>query len=114
MKSFELKGIWWLPGNEAYHITGILKFNPEDGAYLELMGQLSDYDKLEANIILGKTSDGKDITLYKCFEVRNTFYSSEFYMTVVFANIIFEGVYFNREEDIKFKQLFWHYSNLDE
>ena len=78
MGNFELKGIWWLPDNKENYITGILKFNPEDGAYLELMGQLSGYDELEANIILGKTSDGKDITLYKCFEVRKTFNSSDF------------------------------------
>ena len=78
MGNFELKGIWWLPDNKENYIMGILKFNPEDGAYLELMGQLSGYDELEANIILGKTSDGKDITLYKCFEVRKTFNSSGF------------------------------------
>ncbi len=109
-----MKGIWWLPDNKENYITGILKFNPEDGAYLELMGQLSGYDELEANIILGKTSDGKDITLYKCFEVRKIFNSSGFPMTVVFSNIIFEGVHFNTEEDIRFKELSCHYSNLDE
>jgi hypothetical protein len=114
MKSFESKGIWWLPDNKESYITGILKFNPEDGAYLELMGQLSGYEELEANIILGKTSDGKNITLYKCFEVIKTFNSSGFPTTVVFANITFEGVHFNTEEDIKFKELSCHYSNLDE
>ncbi len=31
MKSFETKGVWWLPGREEHRITGILKFNPEDG-----------------------------------------------------------------------------------
>lgn len=114
MKNFESKGIWWLPDNEENYITGILKFNPEDGAYLELMGQLSGYDELEANIILGKTSDGKNITLYKCFEVIKTFNSSGFPTTVVFANITFEGVHFNTVDDIKFKELSCNYSNLDE
>lgn len=114
MKNFELKGIWWLPGNRENHIIGILKFNPEDGAYLELIGQLLGYDEVETNIILGKTSDGKDITLYKCFKARKTFSSGGFSMAVVYANIIFEGVHFNTEEDIRFKELSCHYSNLDE
>ena len=34
-------------------------------------------------------------------------------MTVVFSNIIFEGVHFNTEEDICLMKL-CHYSNLDE
>jgi hypothetical protein len=114
MKSFEWKGIWWLPDNEESGVTGILRFNPEDGAYLELIGQLFGYEKFEANIILGKTSDGKNITLYKCFEVIKTFNSSGFPTTVVFANITFEGVHFNTEENIKFKEISCHYSNLDE
>jgi hypothetical protein len=35
-------------------------------------------------------------------------------MTVVYANITFEGVHFNVKEDIRFKELSCHYSNLDE
>lgn len=114
MKDLELKGIWWLPDSEENAISGILNFNSEDGAYLELMGQLSAYEMLETTIILGKTANGDDITLYKCFEVKKNYSSNTFPTTLVFANIIFRGVHFNAEEDIRFNELSCHYSNLDE
>lgn len=114
MEKFELKGVWWLPENDENYIHGILKFDPEDGAYLELMGQLIDHKTNEADIILGRSANGKNITLYKCFDLQKTFVSFGFPTTTIFANMIFEGVHFNREEDIIFNELSCHYSNLDE
>ncbi|SHI08949.1 HEPN domain-containing protein, partial [Clostridium grantii] len=105
---------WWLPENIENNISGILKFNINDGANLELIGELVEDDELEVNIILGKTADGKDITLYKCFETNRVFNSNGFITTVIFANIIFEGVHFNNDADIKFNEISYHYSNLDE
>lgn len=114
MEEFELKGIWWLPNNENNYIHGILRFIPEDGAYLELMDQLLDYKTYEVDIILGRSADGKNITLYKCFELKKTLISSGFLTSKVFANIVFKGVHFEKEEDIIFTELSCHYSNLDE
>ncbi|MGV2803410.1 hypothetical protein GNF85_06905 [Clostridium perfringens] len=112
MNNIEYKGVWWLPGNSKNYIIGILSFNSDEGVYLELIGQLDSYDKY--NIILGRTSDGRKITLYKCFEVNKTHNSNGFVTTRVFANIIFEGVHFNSDDDIKFSEISCHYSNLDE
>lgn len=114
MKEIEYKGIWWLPGNEENYISGILKFNSDEGAHLELIGQLAGYENLETDIIIGKTSNGTNITLYKCFEINKTFSSNGFPTTIIFANMIFEGVQFNSEEDIKFNEVSCHFSNLDE
>lgn len=114
MKEIEYKGIWWLAGNEENYISGILKFNSDEGAHLELIGQLSGYDNLEADIILGKTPNGTNITLFRCFEINKTFSSNGFPTTIVFANVVFEGVHFNSEKDIKFNEISCHYSNLDE
>lgn len=114
MEKFEFAGIWWVPNNYENYIHGILKFNSEDGAYLELMGNILDYEELQTDIILGKTANGKNITLYKCFYIKKTLISSEINTSIVFANIVFEGVHFNRVEDIRFTELSCHYSNLDE
>lgn len=114
MEKSELKGVWWLPENNENCVSGVLKFDSDKGAYLELMGQISEYDEFEINIILGKTSDGKDITLYKCLEMSKTFSSNGFPTTKVFANITFRGVHFKTEDEIKFNEISCHYSNLDE
>lgn len=117
MQEIEYMGIWWLPENSSKSITGILKYDPNEGAYLELMGEFVKpryFSALEFNIILGKTSNGKDITLYKCFEKERNFSSNGFPTTVIFANIIFEGVLFDSEKDIKFNEISCRYSNLDE
>jgi hypothetical protein len=114
MQEIEFKGVWWLPENQDNYISGILKFNTDDGAHLELLGQLVDDFNSEINIILGKTADGKDITLNKCFEINRTFNSNGFPTTLIYANIIFEGVHFNKDEDIIFNEISCHYSNLDE
>ena len=53
-------------------VAGILSFNQEDGAELELIGQLSsilDFNEIHSpEIILGISTDGKLITLYKNYE----------------------------------------------
>lgn len=69
---------------------------------------------MENYIILGRTSDGKNITLYKWFEIKKSFSSNGFTITIIFSNIVFEGVHFNKEEDIKFNEISCNYSNLDE
>lgn len=114
MEKFEMQGIWWLPDDSENYLTGILKFNSENGANLELIGRLSDFEEYETKIILGKTSDGKNITLYKCFEINSTISSPGFPTTKIYASIIFEGVHFNSEEDIRFKEISCRYTNLDE
>ena len=38
---YEVRGHWWLPGREDKKIPGDLKFDPESGGTLTLMGALS-------------------------------------------------------------------------
>lgn len=42
MESFEKKGIWWIPGQEAAEVAGILSFTEEDGLHLDLFGAFRD------------------------------------------------------------------------
>lgn len=114
MTKIEYKGIWWLPKNTKNHVSGILMINSDKEAYLELMGQLDTTDEPEIAIILGETSDGDKITLYKCFEISKEINSSAIFTTVVSVGIMFEGVHFNSKVDIKFNEISCNYFNLDE
>ncbi len=39
-EKFEYQGYWWLPSADEEKVPGILKFDPEDGASLDLLGSL--------------------------------------------------------------------------
>lgn len=114
MTRLKYKGVWWLPKNKKNHVSGVLIIDSDKRAYLELMGQLDIYDGPEVDIILGITSDGKEITLYNCFELSKEINSSEIFTTVVSAGIMFEGAHFNSKVDIKFHEISCNYFNLDE
>lgn len=118
-EEFEYKGNWWLPDKPEKRVSGTLTFTPNKGANLDLMGSFKDTENmnitLKPEIILGVSSDGKYITLYKCFETNSTpnflgvQTSSRF-----LANLVFEGVHFQTSEDISFKSISVHYLYLDE
>ncbi len=38
IEEFEYKGIWWLPDKPKNRISGILRFTPNEGAILDLIG----------------------------------------------------------------------------
>jgi hypothetical protein len=68
MHEFEWNGIWWIPGHKDKHIAGALKFNPVEGAILELTGSFynspGSKDFHDEDIIVGEIF-GKIVTLYK-------------------------------------------------
>jgi len=118
MEEFEYKGIWWLPDNPEKQISGTLTFTPSEGAVLDLIGSFEDIKDmnkmLEPEIILGTTSNGKNITLHKCFETKSSVSLPGFQISSFYANVIFIGAHFQKSEDIKFKNISVHYSHLDE
>lgn len=118
---FEYKGIWWLPDKPEKRVSGTLTFTPNKGANLDLMGSFKDIKNknrseiLEPEIILGVSSDGKYITLYKCLETNSTTSFPGFQTSSRFlANLVFVGVHFQKSEDISFKSISVHYLHLDE
>ena len=118
IEEFEYKGIWWLPDKPEKQISGTLRFAPTEGAVLELIGSFKDPQdmnkRLEPEIILGVSSNGKNITLHKCFETRSTLSFPGFQTSSFYANVVFVGVHFQKAEEIKFKNLSIHYLHLDE
>lgn len=118
IEEFEYKGIWWLPSKPEEQISGTLKFTPEKGAVLDLIGSfknITDMNKmLEPEIIIGISSNGKNITLHKCFETKSNLSFPGLLTSSFYANIVFVNAHFQKTEDIKFKNLSVHYLYLDE
>lgn len=69
-EEFSIKGEWFLPSNNEQRVHGILTYHPQNGADLELYGSLNGdsvfQDFIDHEIILGLTSDSKQVTLYFC------------------------------------------------
>jgi len=65
-----IKGEWFLPKSKEHRVHGTLTYHPQDGTDLELYGSLDGEDFFpqfkDEEIILGLTSDSKQVTLYSC------------------------------------------------
>ena len=110
--NFEIKGTWWLPSNPTQKIAGTLKFIRKDGISLELHESFtsasSPYDFMVTEIIHGESYEGKEVTLYNCFE------TTKGPPTVVVANNLFIGKLFDCPESIKFSSVRVNYEHLEE
>ncbi|MCS7216042.1 MAG: hypothetical protein NZ826_07875 [Thermodesulfovibrio sp.] len=99
-------------------MSGTLTFTPWSGATLNLIGsfkEIEDHNKfLKPEIILGISADGSFITLHECFETESKMSIPGFLTSSFYANRIFVGAHFTKKEDVKFRQLDVHYSNLNE
>ncbi len=118
METFEYKGIWWLADRPEEKASGTLKYTPAEGAILDLIGSFKDIkdfnNMLKPEIILGISSDGKPITLYKCFEKSSARSYRGLLTSSFYANLVFVGAHFQDAKDIKFKSMSVYYSYLDE
>lgn len=59
----EIKGHWWLPSQPDRKVFGKLTVYDGGGGELEIEGDLSFDEEAEGNTILGKTTDGRPITI---------------------------------------------------
>jgi len=118
MDNFEYSGIWWLPEKPDKQVSGTLKFYSGENTSLQLIGAFKDITEINVvknhDIILGLTSEGKKITLFKCFEHQSVIHVPGFISTSFFVSVVFEGHQFNKTEDIVFDSVLLHYNNLNE
>jgi len=118
IEEFEYKGIWWLPDRPKEQIAGILRFTPNEGAILDLIGSFKDIKDMskvfEPEFILGISTNGENITLHKCLEIKSSFSIPGIPTSSFHANLVFIGAHFHRLEDIKFKSMSVHYLHLEE
>jgi hypothetical protein len=114
--AIEIKGIWWLPEVEDNKLPGILSFSQDNGAFLEIVGELCTERTGQIEqpvIILGITQQSRPITLYKCIFSKGTYPLGGLGGGKYRVQIIFEGVHFESEAEIKFNQLCGNYTDLD-
>lgn len=118
IEKFEFKGLWWLPDNKEKTVSGTLKFNPEDGPRLELIGSFNELLELSAQlppeIILGITSNGKKITLYGYQGKSDQISWPGLPTTTIKPRVIFVGYHFSKKERICFDNLSINYSYLED
>lgn len=118
LKEFEYQGEWWLPNQIEIRIPGTLKFSQNEGAKLELIGSFKESKNrhifTNPEIILGISSGGKIITLYRCFETESIVNIPGSLRSSFFVQTIFIGTHFNEIQETKFKKMRIHFSNLDE
>jgi hypothetical protein len=107
-----------------------LKFVPKEGAILELMGffdqnissikkqsgsYLKNVEMENIEIILGLSSEGKEITLHTCSIIQNTqLIGKGISKSKIIVSFVFVGFHFEKKEDIEFKSVFLNYHLLDE
>jgi len=113
--SLTFKGIWWLPGNDE-KVYGTLEITRGDETYLNLMGSFrNERDKEKhSDIILGLSSDGKKITLYRCIERYHSNSMHGFETSIYHIQVSFIGEHFSGPEDILFEKVKIRFPYLDE
>jgi hypothetical protein len=124
-KEKEYEGLWWLPNRPAATLQGTLRFKPNEYAILDLLGSfpiLGTAGVFEIPLIVGRcfvssserelSSKEEEITLKNC-SVRNI--SLDFRRPSSYdAQTIFIGYRFDKEMDVKFKEVYIKYSYLHE
>lgn len=105
----EIKGYWWLPSNPDKTVAGILTYIPTKSIKLELFGSLEDEDNLsvftterQEMIILGATSDAKDITLINNFRSISLNFSAQFPIIRYSCQYLIVGGHINGLDDARF------------
>ncbi|MFC2110869.1 HEPN domain-containing protein [Bacteroidota bacterium] len=110
----EHKGIWWLPDNHSEQIHGILKYDPEEGVKLDLIGAFPrQVDKFE--LILGFTENGKSVTLYNSFEIQRGFNLPGMDTQKIYSNFAIVGSeHIDNLKNLKFYKSVIFLKHLDE
>lgn len=115
--TFDIDGYWWLPENPTKTVAGTLHYSPEKIS-LNLIGAFSDIkeslSRFEYPIILGFSTGGKLITLYKSyssnFSISNPSLPSSSYAVLQ----LFIGHHFQKEDELKFSKILTHLTHFDE
>lgn len=118
IEEFEHRGQWWLPNEPAKAVSGTLKYTHSDGAVLELIGSFENSREMHAIsrpvVILGTSSNGKDISLHGCFLIQSQQSYPGFSTSSYFANMVLVGAHFHKTEDIRFRSMNVRFSHFDE
>jgi len=118
MEKSEYQGYWWLPDKPEKGVPGTLKFDPDEGANLNLLGSFQEatdlWRMLDLELILGRSAKGDPITLQDCGETKSNRKIGEGFTTSSFhARTVFVGEHFQSPDDVGFERLIVEYLHLD-
>lgn len=116
IQNLEHKGLWFLPENEENqetYITGTLTFDLNNGANLELLGTLEEDDNPDIVLILGLTSNGKKITLFKSFLYQRATSFPGIEICKYQSSYIFIGEHFKKVEELIFYSIKARFKNFE-
>lgn len=123
-EEFQLDGYWWLPGQEENQVFGQLNFVPGGKINLKLYGALNSPPEkafirppefIEPIVIQGSdSSQGNDLTLYKCRQIGHSTTFTGLQTTSFIATAAFKGVLFKEDSEVKFRSVSVRFSNLEE
>ena len=125
-EAFEYKGFFWLPETPDVEIPGALRYTPDDGVRLELQGVLhAPADDSfhppsfkDAPLILGVTTQGKEVSLLDCIQVKGNIGTGWKYWgtpeTAYRVTRAFLDVHFPSIKAVEFEGIMVNYTYLDE
>ena len=123
-ENIEYKGQWFLPSNRNNRLHGVLTYDRTNGSSLELFGNFDGstfIPRLQNDtIILGLTSNSKEVTLYRCFVTKTgggTLVSggeTGVTSTIYTVNYVLEGAHIDSEDQMKFQKITSEIYNMDE
>jgi hypothetical protein len=114
-RELHFRGVWFLPDDKKLQVPGILDYSPNKGVDLQLLGVLGKSESIidgDLSVICGITSDGKKITLYKCYPYHRGFSSNGLENSSYEALYMFVGLLIPTEE-LKFKYIKIHFQDFD-
>jgi hypothetical protein len=125
IQNFKYKGFWYLPSAKENVIDGVLIYDPNNDCTLELSGcfeiNANYFTKFKnEGIILGKTTDNRLISLYKCHIIKVSGLSfdkdekNEKPYSIYSVKFVIEGLHFNSINEVKFNKVKSQIFNLDE
>ncbi|OGO37096.1 MAG: hypothetical protein A2W35_07115 [Chloroflexi bacterium RBG_16_57_11] len=118
LDTFEISGHWWLPELPEKKYCGRLSFSQVEGGNLDLLGLPGGFENINdpqnPEIILGLSTKGKPVTLYRCHLRHFNISIPGMQTSTYLIRFIFIGVHFNSDDDITFKGLSVNYTDLDE
>jgi ApeA N-terminal domain 1 len=121
MTTLEYSGWWWLPEKSDAKIPGILRIVASEMPTLTLMGGLYDSlawpDPVAPPVILGLSTSGRPITLYKCLRVKYSLTSRtvdgvDLRTSTFRAHFAIDGCHFGTPEAILFDSMAMSFHHL--
>lgn len=112
MELIKAKGKFFLPENKTIKIPGILTFSHQEGVILELLGTFTTVPGYH-QIILGLTSEGKPVSLYRNEAIEYNF-GYGFTVATYKSRYLFVGINFDYQRDLRFRILSCRFNILNE